>query len=185
VEARGLSSKKIERVAASESLSGPTVVPDENPVRLGELHDALYASKICSYAQGMDLLQQVSGEKGWELDLSTIARIWKGGCIIRARFLDRIKVAFKKTPSLTNLLLDEELGGFLVANQGSWRRVVARACEHGVPVLSMAASLSYFDSFRRARLPQNLTQAQRDYFGAHTFERTDKPSGEHFHHDWF
>jgi 6-phosphogluconate dehydrogenase len=185
VEARGLSSKKTERVAASESLSGPTMVPDENPVRLGELHDALYASKICSYAQGMDLLQQVSGEKGWELDLSTIARIWKGGCIIRARFLDRIKVAFKKTPSLTNLLLDEELGGFLVANQGSWRRVVARACEHGVPVLSMAASLSYFDSFRRARLPQNLTQAQRDYFGAHTFERTDKPSGEHFHHDWF
>jgi len=185
VEARGLSSKKTERVAASESLSGPTVVPDENPVRLGELHDALYASKICSYAQGMDLLQQVSGEKGWELNLSTIARIWKGGCIIRARFLDRIKMAFKKTPSLTNLLLDEELGGFLVANQGSWRRVVARACEHGVPVLSMAASLSYFDSFRRARLPQNLTQAQRDYFGAHTFERTDKPSGEHFHHDWF
>ena len=183
VEARGLSSRKEEREIASGKLSGPTHAEDQT-VGLGAVHDALYASKICSYAQGMDLLQQVSQEKNWNLDLSAIARIWKGGCIIRARFLDRIKDAFQKNPNLENLLLDDELGGFLVEHQGSWRKVVARACELGVPVLAMGASLSYFDSYRRARLPQNLTQAQRDYFGAHTFERVDRPAGEFFHHDW-
>jgi len=183
VEARGLSAKKHERLAAAEILRGPQE-PPATTVDLQAVHDALYAAKICSYAQGMDLLQQASREKGWNLDLSTIARIWKGGCIIRAKFLDRIQEAFRKKSDLENLLLDDELGGFLVEHQSAWRQVVAQACLGGTPVLAMAASLSYYDSYRRARLPQNLTQAQRDLFGAHTFERTDRPEGEWFHRQW-
>ena len=116
--------------------------------------------------------------------LGEVARIWRGGCIIRARFLQSIQAAYRAEQSLPNLLLDPQLGGFLQAHQSGWRRVVALAAERGVPVLAMAASLSYFDSYRRASLPQNLTQAQRDLFGAHTFERTDKPAGVWFHHDW-
>lgn len=184
VEARGMSSKKEERVAASERLRGPERPEGGSPVDLQQVHDALYAAKICSYAQGMDLLQQVSREKSWGLNLSQIARIWKGGCIIRARFLDRIKDAFARQPELSNLLLDEELGGFLVEHQAGWRAVVAAATRYGVPTLAFGSSLSYFDSYRRAQLPQNLTQAQRDLFGAHTFERVDKPRGEWFHRRW-
>ena len=183
VEARGLSAKRGERQIACEVLSGPAA-SGSGGVDLEDVRDALYAAKICSYAQGMDLLQQVSREESWGLDLGGIARIWKGGCIIRARFLDRIKSAFAKNPELENLLLDEELGGFLVAQQTRWRRVLSQSSELGIPVLAQAASLSYFDSYRRARLPQNLTQAQRDYFGAHTFERVDRAEGEFFHHDW-
>ena len=183
VEARGLSAKKHERIAAAESLSGPQDPPPVT-VDLEAVHNALYASKICSYAQGMDLLQQASNDKGWNLDLSTVARIWKGGCIIRAKFLDRIQEAFRKKPDLRNLLLDNELGGFLVEHQTSWRQVVAQACLRGTPVLAMADSLSYYDSYRRPRLPQNLTQAQRDLFGAHTFERLDRPEGDWFHRQW-
>ena len=184
VEARGLSSRKEQRVAASKVLRGPTPHKAQAQGLLDAVRDALYCSKICSYAQGLDLLATADQEKHWGLDLGEIARIWKGGCIIRARFLTRIQAAFRKQRQLPNLLLDEELGGFLQEHQDSWRKVVALAAEHGVPVLAMGSSLSYFDSLRRARLPQNLTQAQRDLFGAHTFERVDRPAGEFFHHEW-
>jgi 6-phosphogluconate dehydrogenase len=183
VEARCLSAMKDQRVAASKQLTGPAKA---GPVQgmLDAVRDALYCSKICSYAQGLDLLATANADKNWGLDLGEIARIWKGGCIIRARFLRSIQQAYGKQKQLPNLLLDPELGGFLQKNQASWRKVVALAAERGVPVLSMGASLSYFDSYRRAQLPQNLTQAQRDLFGAHTFERVDRPAGEHFHHEW-
>ena len=184
VEARYLSAMKEQRVAASGQLRGPSVAAATSAGLLDAVRDALYCSKICSYAQGLDLLATADADKKWGLDLGEIARIWKGGCIIRARFLGRIQAAYGKQKRLPNLLLDPELGGFLVEHQGNWRKVVALAAERGVPTLAMGSSLSYFDSFRRARLPQNLTQAQRDLFGAHTFERTDKPAGEMFHHEW-
>ncbi|MBX3462461.1 MAG: NADP-dependent phosphogluconate dehydrogenase [Planctomycetes bacterium] len=184
VEARCLSARKEDRVAASQRLRGPSPTARFDPALLDAVRDALYCSKICSYAQGLDLLAAADADKNWGLDYGEIARIWKGGCIIRARFLRSIQAAFANQRQLPNLLLDPELGGFLQQHQGAWRRVVALAAEHGVPVLAMGASLSYFDSYRRARLPQNLTQAQRDLFGAHTFERTDRPVGEAFHHDW-
>ncbi len=183
VEARCLSAMKDQRVTASKTLRGPA--PSKAPANLIDaVRDALYCSKICSYAQGLDLLATADTEKKWGLDFAEIARIWKGGCIIRARFLRSIQAAFGKQKKLPNLLLDPELGGFLQQNQTAWRKVVALAAEHGVPTLAMGASLSYFDSFRRATLPQNLTQAQRDLFGAHTFERVDKPAGTFFHHEW-
>ena len=184
VEARYLSAMKAQRVHASASLSGPPAdgaAPDD---LLSALRDALYCSKICSYAQGLDLISAANADKDWGVDLGEVARIWKGGCIIRARFLESIQAAYRTEGKLPNLLLDPELGGFLQQHQTAWRRVVATAAERGVPVLAMAASLSYFDSYRRAALPQNLTQAQRDLFGAHTFERVDKPAGEWFHHEW-
>jgi 6-phosphogluconate dehydrogenase len=184
VDARALSARKDQRVAASRILRGPPPARLQSQDLVDAVRDALYCSKICSYAQGLDLLATADQEKHWGLDLGEIARIWKGGCIIRARFLTRIQAAYKKQKQLPNLLLDEELGGFLQANQAKWRRVTALAAEHGVPDLAMSSSLAYFDSCRRARLPQNLTQAQRDFFGAHTFERVDKPVGQFFHHQW-
>jgi 6-phosphogluconate dehydrogenase len=184
VDARGLSARKSERKRAAEVLQGPDATPVRDHRFIEDVHDALYASKICSYAQGMDLLRTASAEKEWNLDLAEIARIWKGGCIIRAQFLDRIQTAFKEQPELANLLLDPQLGGWIAEHQPAWRRVLTLATEFGTPVLAMAASLSYFDSYRRARLPQNLTQAQRDFFGAHTYERVDRPEGEFFHSDW-
>ncbi|MCA8964037.1 MAG: NADP-dependent phosphogluconate dehydrogenase [Planctomycetes bacterium] len=184
VEARYLSARKAERIAASERLRGPDPAARFDQAVLDAVRDALYCSKICSYAQGLELLAAADADKSWGLDYGEIARIWKGGCIIRARFLRSIQAAFAKQKRLPNLLLDPELGGFLQEHQPAWRRVVALAAEHGVPILAMGASLSYYDSYRRARLPQNLTQAQRDLFGAHTFERTDRPAGEMFHHEW-
>jgi 6-phosphogluconate dehydrogenase len=184
VEARGLSAQKEQRVAASKALAGPAAQRATEPGLVDAVRDALYCSKICSYAQGLDLLAAADTAKEWGLDLGEIARIWKGGCIIRARFLGRIQAAYGKQKRLPNLLLDPELGGFLVRSQPQWRRVVGLAAAHGVPVLAMGSSLSYFDSYRRARLPQNLTQAQRDCFGAHTFERVDQPAGQFFHHEW-
>jgi 6-phosphogluconate dehydrogenase len=184
VEARGLSSIKEERVAAEEVLRGPRPDALHDPTLIDALHDALYCAKVCSYAQGMDLLLAASRSHDWNLNLSEIARIWKGGCIIRARFLKRIQQAYQRNPSLPNLLLDEELGGFIQHAQRNWRKIVSLAIEHGIPVLALGASLSYFDSYRRGQLPQNLTQAQRDYFGAHTYERVDRPAGQFFHTDW-
>ena len=184
VEARYLSAMKAQRVRASKVLSGPTTSGGVDGDMLTAIRDALYCSKICSYAQGLDLIATANDDKGWGVNLGEVARIWKGGCIIRARFLQSIQEAFKKQGTLPNLLLDDGLGGFLQEHQAAWRKVVALAAERGVPVLAMGASLSYFDSYRRATLPQNLTQAQRDLFGAHTFERTDKPAGEWFHHEW-
>jgi 6-phosphogluconate dehydrogenase len=187
VEARCLSAQKARRVAASQQLRGPASTPLPSAERQGlvdAVRDALYCSKICSYAQGLDLLAVADQEQGFGLDFGEVARIWKGGCIIRARFLRSIQAAYRGRRELPNLLLDPELGGFLQTHQVAWRRVVALAAQCGVPTLAMGSSLSYFDSFRRARLPQNLTQAQRDLFGAHTFERVDRPAGEMFHHEW-
>jgi len=183
VEARYLSAMKAQRVHASSQLSGPPT-GDAADGMIDAVRDALYCSKICSYAQGLDLLATADADKGWGLDLGEVARIWKGGCIIRAHFLKSIQAAYGKQKGLPNLLLDSDLGGFIQEHQGAWRNVVSLAAQRGIPTLAMGASLSYFDSYRRASLPQNLTQAQRDLFGAHTFERTDKPEGEFFHHEW-
>jgi 6-phosphogluconate dehydrogenase len=185
IEARFLSSMKDERVAANKIISGLNDSPVcdlENLV--DDARDALYASKICSYAQGFNLIRAGSEAHNWNINLSEIARIWKGGCIIRARFLDRIKVAFNRNPNLKNLLLDEDFSAWMKESQTAWRNVVNTAQQHGIPVLAMSASLAYFDSYRAANLPQNLTQAQRDFFGAHTYERIDKPGSGAIHTDW-
>ncbi len=184
VNARIMSAIKGERVAASKMLSGPTGKYDGDMSGfVNKVRDALYCSKICSYAQGMALMGKASQEFGYDLNLSEIARIWKGGCIIRAGFLDKIKAAFKEDPALPNLLLAPEFRQTILDRQEAWREVLAVAARLGIPVPAFSASLDYFDSYRRDRLPQNLTQAQRDYFGAHTFERTDKPGT--FHAEWF
>ncbi|KAF3785585.1 6-phosphogluconate dehydrogenase decarboxylating 2 [Nymphaea thermarum] len=147
-----------------------------------DVRQALYASKICSYAQGMNLLRAKSAEKGWNLNLGELARIWKGGCIIRAVFLDRIKKAYERNPRLANLMVDPEFAREMVQRQAAWRRVVGLAIEAGISTPGMSASLAYFDTYRRARLPANLVQAQRDLFGAHTYERVDRPGS--FHTEW-
>jgi len=185
VNARIISSYKEERVAASQELTGPSgAYEGDLKAFIPKIRDALYCSKICSYAQGMALLSQASQEFGYGLNLSEISRIWKGGCIIRAGFLDKIKVAFKDNPDLPNLLLAPEFKQSILDRQQAWREVLGLACQLGIPVPAFSASLDYFDSYRRATLPQNLTQAQRDYFGAHTYERVDRPRGEFFHSQW-
>jgi len=185
VFARCLSALKEERVTASGVLSGPKVQFDgDKTAFLKDLHDALYASKIISYTQGYMLMQEAAKEYGWNLNLGGIALMWRGGCIIRSMFLGRIKDAFDKNPNLQNLLLDDYFKAEVESAQGAWRRVIAKAVEMGVPVPAMSSALSFFDGYRRARLPQNLLQAQRDYFGAHTYERVDKPRGEFFHTNW-
>jgi 6-phosphogluconate dehydrogenase len=184
VNARIISSIKQERVAASQILTGPTGKYDgDTKAFVSKIRDALYCSKICSYAQGMALLSKASQEFGYDLNLSETARIWKGGCIIRAGFLNKIKDAFKDDPNLPNLLLAPEFRQTILDRQEAWREVLSVSAKLGIPVPAFSASLDYFDSYRRDRLPQNLTQAQRDYFGAHTFERTDKPGT--FHAEWF
>lgn len=186
VNGRIMSSIKDERLAASKELTGPTGKYDgDTKTFINKIRDALYCSKICSYAQGMALLAKASSEFNYNLNLSEISRIWKGGCIIRAGFLDKIKVAFNENPQLANLLLAPEFKQTILDRQGAWRDVLATANQLGIPVPAFSASLDYFDSYRRASLPQNLTQAQRDYFGAHTYERIDKPRGEFFHTQWF
>ncbi len=185
VYARAMSSYKTERVAASSQLTGPVVKFDGEVDRLvNQIRDALYCSKMCSYAQGMALISKASADFDYNLDLGEIARIWKGGCIIRAGFLDKIKSAFHDNPSLPNLLLAPEFKQSILDRQEAWREVLITANKLGLAVPAFSASLDYFDSYRRATLPQNLTQAQRDYFGAHTYERTDKPRGEFFHTEW-
>ena len=186
IEARFVSAMKEERVAASKIVNGPQVsaLSDEGRGLVNAVHDALYASKICSYAQGFNLIRAGSDEWKWDINLSEMARIWKGGCIIRARFLDRIKAAYERDPNLKNLLLDEDFRAWMQGAQDNWRKCISTAQQHGVPVMAMAASLAYFDSYRTASLPQNLTQAQRDYFGAHTYERIDKPELGAIHTDW-
>jgi 6-phosphogluconate dehydrogenase len=186
VEARILSSLKDERVAASKVLNGPAAKPyggDRNKL-IEAVGDALYASKIISYAQGMVQLGKASELYNWNLNFEDIASIWRGGCIIRARFLNRITQAYKKNPSLKNLVLDPFFADILNRTQANWRVAVQTAIEYGVAAPGFSAALSYYDSYRSAILPANLLQAQRDYFGAHTFERTDKPAGQFFHYDW-
>jgi 6-phosphogluconate dehydrogenase len=184
LDARLLAAARDERVAASRVLAGPSPLDQKIDKRalIDDARQALYAAKICSYAQGMNLLRLASAAHGWDLQLGRIARIWKGGCIIRARFLDRITRAYVAEPQLRNLLIAGDFARELAARQGAWRRVVALAVQAGVAVPSLGASLAYFDSYRRARLPANLTQAQRDFFGAHTYQRTDREGT--FHTDW-
>jgi 6-phosphogluconate dehydrogenase len=185
VNARIMSSYKAERIKASQELTGPSgKYEGDTKEFVNKVRDALYCSKICSYAQGMALLSAASKSYNYDLSLSEISRIWKGGCIIRAGFLDKIKQAFKDDPELPNLLLAPEFKQSILDRQSAWRDVLATASTLGIAVPAFSASLDYFDSYRRERLPQNLTQAQRDYFGAHTYERTDKPRGEFFHSEW-
>jgi 6-phosphogluconate dehydrogenase len=185
VEARVLSSQKAQRVAASKLLGGPVPkIAGNRAALVAKVHDALYASKVVSYAQGLDLMRTMSAKKGWSLDLGAIASIWRGGCIIRARFLNRITEAFGRDPALPNLMLDPFFRDLLQRTQQPWREVVALAVTHGIPVPAFSASLGYYDSLRAERLPANLLQAQRDFFGAHTYERIDRPGGQFFHTDW-
>ena len=181
VESRVISARKEDRVAASKILPQPKVrkFRGNRPRFVEMVRDALYASKIISYAQGMELLRAASKVYDWNLDLSDIATIWRGGCIIRARFLNRIVEAYQRDPALHNLLLDRYFTRAIRKAQRSWRVVVSTAIKHGVPVPAFSASLAYFDSYRSARLPANLLQAQRDFFGAHTYERIDKPGVFH------
>lgn len=185
LDSRFLSGLKDERVAASKIFqgdysSGETV---DKAQLIEDVRKALYASKICSYAQGMNIIKAKSTEKGWGLNLGELARIWKGGCIIRASFLDRIKKAYDRNGELANLLIDPEFAQEIMDRQAAWRRVVCLAINNGVSTPGMSASLAYFDSYRRDRLPANLVQAQRDYFGAHTYERVDMPGS--FHTEWY
>jgi len=185
VEARILSSMRNQRLIAAKEFAGPTpnlTLPKD--VLVQKVHDALYASKIISYAQGLDLIKKVGEAHGWGLNLGAIARIWRGGCIIRARFLNRITEAYERNPDLVNLMLDPFFKDILNRNQADWREIVALGVMNGIPIPAFSASLGYYDSYRCARLPANLLQAQRDFFGAHTYERTDKPEGEFFHTDW-
>lgn len=185
VYARCLSAMKEERTAASKVLSGP--VPKFTGDRASFIEDikqALYASKIVSYAQGYTLLKAAAKTYGWKLDYGRIALMWRGGCIIRSVFLGKIKEAFDKDPGLDNLLLAPFFKNKIDKAQAGWRRVVSAAAANGIPAPAFAAALSYYDGYRCARLPANLLQAQRDYFGAHTYERTDRPRGEFFHTDW-
>ncbi len=185
VEARILSSMKDQRVAASAHLEGPKPAIDLAREELvTKVRDALYASKIISYAQGLDLIRTMGEKQGWNLDLGAIARIWRGGCIIRARFLNRITEAYEREAGLANLMLDPFFKDVLNSTQRNWREVVALAVSNGIAVPAFSASLSYYDSYRSERLPANLLQAQRDFFGAHTYERVDKPAGEWFHTRW-
>ncbi len=183
VNARIMSFYKADRVAASKELTGPTGKYDGDTKEfINKIRDALYCSKICSYAQGMALLSKASKDLNYNLSLSEIARIWKGGCIIRAGFLDKIKTAYVDNPDSPNLLLTPEFKQSILDRQDAWREVLSVSNKLGIPVPAFSASLDYFDSYRSARLPQNLTQAQRDYFGAHTYERTDKEGL--FHTEW-
>jgi len=184
VEARVISSRKEERVAASQILPQPKArkFKGDRTRLINAVRDALYASKIVSYAQGMELLHAASSEYKWNLNLSDIATIWRGGCIIRAKFLNRIVEAYQRDPALHNLLLDRYFTKIIRKTQRNWRVAVSTAIKHGVAVPAFSASLAYFDSYRQARLPANLLQAQRDFFGAHTYERIDKPGV--FHTEW-
>ncbi len=185
VEARILSSMKDKRVAASKELQGPVPnITGDKAALVKKVHDALFASKIISYAQGLDLITTMGAAKNWNLDLGKIAAIWRGGCIIRARFLNDITDAYRSNPELSNLMLAPFFKNLLNEFQQNWREVVALATINGIPVPAFSASLGYYDSYRSAVLPANLLQAQRDFFGAHTYERTDKPRGEMFHTNW-
>ncbi len=186
IDARVLSSLKDERVAASKTLTGPepsAVFGREGRRQaIEDLHEALYAARVCTYAQGMALIRAGSEKHTWGINLAEIGRIWKGGCIIRARLLDPVRRAFEARPDLANLLMDPTLGNAVELAQEGWRRTTARAAVAGLPLPAHSSALAYFDSYRSARLPQNLTQAQRDAFGAHTYERVDRPGA--VHSDW-
>jgi 6-phosphogluconate dehydrogenase len=184
VFARMLSARKADRVVASGVLHGParkaTTAAGDRLV--ADVRDALYASKVVAYAQGFEQLAAASEEYGWDVDPGAMATIWRGGCIIRARFLDRIREAYERDPRLSNLLLAEYFTDAVAGAQDAWRRVVATAVDLGVPVPAFSSSLSYYDGYRRERLPANLLQGLRDFFGAHTYRRTDREGS--FHTRW-
>jgi 6-phosphogluconate dehydrogenase len=185
VYSRCVSALKEERVKAAKKLKGPRSSISGDRVKIVEaIRQALYASKIVSYAQGYMLMRAAAKENNWDLNYGGIALMWRGGCIIRSRFLGKIKEAYDKNPKLTNLLLDDFFRKAIKDCQKSWRNVVAVAARKGIPVPAFSTALSFYDSYRSARLPANLLQAQRDYFGAHTYERLDKPRGEFFHTNW-
>jgi len=185
VYARCLSAMKEERVAASKVLGGPSPQLDaDREAFIEDIRKALYASKIISYAQGFMLMRAAAAQYNWDLDYGKIALLWRGGCIIRSVFLGKIKEAFDRDPKLTNLLLDPFFKEAVADAQASWRRVAAAAAAHGIPAPAFSAALAFYDGYRSARLPANLLQAQRDYFGAHTYERVDAPRGRFFHTNW-
>ena len=185
VMGRALSALKDERVAASKALSGPQpMIVGDKQAFINDLEEAVYASKIMSYAQGYMLFRAAAKEYGWNLNYGGIALMWRGGCIIRSAFLGKIKEAFDNNPDLPNLLLDPYFREQVLSAQEAWRRVVTEAVRQGIPVPTMSSALSFFDGYRSEFLPANLLQAQRDYFGAHTYQRVDKPRGEYFHTNW-
>jgi 6-phosphogluconate dehydrogenase len=186
IDARVLSSMKEARVAASAILLGPDAppAPEHREALARDVHDALHAAKLCAYAQGLALIRAASEKFHWGVRLDELARIWKGGCILRARVLDTIMRAYQRDPALANLLLDPAIAGPIDAAQAAWRRIAALAVTHGIPAPATTASLAYYDSLRTASLPQNLTQAQRDAFGAHTYQRSDAPDEGFVHTDW-
>jgi 6-phosphogluconate dehydrogenase len=186
VFARSLSALKDERVAASKVLSGPArngKAPDRKSF-IEDTRRALYCSKMISYAQGYMLLREAAKEQGWNLNMGGIALMWRGGCIIRSRFLGKIKEAYDKNPQLLNLLTDDFFSKVLNGYQAGWRQAIIRAIELGVPTPAFSTALAFYDGYRTERLPANLLQAQRDFFGAHTYERVDKPRGQFFHTNW-
>jgi 6-phosphogluconate dehydrogenase len=186
VFSRCLSSLKGERVAASKVLTGPpkALFSGDREALIEDVRRAMYAAKIVSYAQGYMLMREAAKENGWNLNYGGVALMWRGGCIIRSRFLGKIRDAFAKDPNLSNLLLDDFFKKAIDDAQAGWRRVVSKAAEGGIPVPAMSSALSFYDGYRHGWLPANMVQAQRDYFGAHTYERVDKPRGEHFHTNW-
>jgi len=187
VYARSLSALKHERVKAATVLAGPAqniISAEQKDEIIQALHDALYCAKICVYAQGFHLMKTAADEHGWQLNFAEIAKIWRAGCIIRAVFLQSITDAFERNDELENLLLDPFFAKQISVYQQNWRKAVANATLAGIPVAALSSALSYYDSYRTAVLPANLLQGQRDYFGAHTFERTDKAKGKMFHVDW-
>ena len=185
VFARCLSAMKDERVAASTILSGPAKADAGDKAKfIEDVRRALYCSKMISYAQGYMLLREAAKDQGWNLNFGGIALMWRGGCIIRSRFLGKIKLAYDNNPKLTNLLVDEFFSDLLIKYQESWRGAIIKAIQFGVPTPAFSTALSFYDGYRTGRLPANLLQAQRDYFGAHTYERVDKPRGQFFHTNW-
>jgi 6-phosphogluconate dehydrogenase len=185
VFARFLSSLVDERAAAARVLtSGGTVFKGKRDALLADLEQAVYAAKIVSYAQGYMLMQAAARAYGWNLNLGGIAMMWRGGCIIRSAFLGKITEAYDADPALPNLLLSPYFSAEIGGADGAWRRVVTAAVSYGIPVPCMSSALAFFDGYRRGRLPANLLQAQRDYFGAHTYERVDRPRGQFFHTNW-
>jgi 6-phosphogluconate dehydrogenase len=185
VYSRCVSALKDERVTAAKKLKGPRPkISTDRAKFVEDIRRALYASKIISYTQGYMLMRAAAKENAWNLNYGGIALMWRGGCIIRSRFLGMIKDAFDKNPKLTNLLLDNFFRKAIKDSQRSWRNVVAMAAKKGIPTPAFSTALNFYDAYRCARLPANLLQAQRDYFGAHTYERIDKPRGEFFHTNW-
>jgi len=185
VYARALSSLKEERVEASKILKGPVIkVESDKKAIIEAIKNALYCSKICAYAQGFQLIDKAQVAYNWKLNFGEIAQIWRGGCIIRARFLQKITDAYALNSRLKNLMLDPYFTNAMNEGQAGWRKVIALAVTNGIPAQGFASAMAYYDGYRSADLPANLLQGQRDYFGAHTYERKDQPRGEFFHLDW-